>query len=103
MHKELNRDTADWRLRHACPACTYKLKDEKPLLYSLLFTMDGNDSLKRIHRREVDKEGNARASSEYADNRDVRGDFYLTREAVDAWANEAIHDVMAADMSAVSH
>jgi hypothetical protein len=29
----LGRDTGDWRLRHACPACMYKLKEELGLLF----------------------------------------------------------------------
>jgi hypothetical protein len=48
MQFALGRNSPDWRLRHACPACTYKLKNENSLLFSLLFTMDGNDSLKQI-------------------------------------------------------
>ncbi|KAF8344672.1 hypothetical protein F5887DRAFT_1062040 [Amanita rubescens] len=38
----------DWRVKNACPACTYKLKDELPMRFSMLIAMDGNDSLKRI-------------------------------------------------------
>src|SRR5271170_5260616 len=47
----LERDTPDWRLRNSCPACTYKLEGESPLKFSMLFTMDGNNSLKRVVRR----------------------------------------------------
>ena len=48
----LKRDDPGWRLRHACPACTYKLTGEAELEFSMLITMDGNDSLKRVQRRE---------------------------------------------------
>jgi hypothetical protein len=91
----LGRHSPDWRLRHACPACTYKLKDENHLIFSLLFTMDGNDSLKRILRRLLGEDDTPGPSSEYFDSRTVDDDFYLTREYVNEWANEAFEDLMA--------
>jgi hypothetical protein len=48
----LLRDTVDWRLRHLCPPCTYTLVGEEKLKFSMLYTGDGNDSLKRILRRK---------------------------------------------------
>ncbi|KAI6001444.1 hypothetical protein EDD15DRAFT_2361851 [Pisolithus albus] len=51
----LQRDSEDWRLKHACAACTYKLTDEPELKFKLLYVMDGNDSLKRILRRLPDE------------------------------------------------
>ena len=44
----LTQNTADYRLRHACPACTYCLEDEPKLIFSMLYTVDGNNSLKCI-------------------------------------------------------
>ncbi|KAF7965149.1 hypothetical protein HWV62_45386 [Athelia sp. TMB] len=90
----LGRDSPGWRLRHACPACTYKLQDEKPLLFSLLFTMDGNDSLKRIQRYTLDENGSSQHSAEAIDSRAVNDGLYLAREEVDKWANENIEDMM---------
>jgi hypothetical protein len=46
----LGRDSPNWRLRHTCPACSYKLEGEADLIFKMLITMDGNDSLKRILR-----------------------------------------------------
>ena len=46
----LERQVRDWRLRHCCPACTYKLEGEDHLKFEMLGTMDGNDSQKRILR-----------------------------------------------------
>lgn len=94
MQKALNRDSPYWRLRHACPACTYKLKDEENLLFSLLFTMDGNDSLKRIVWRILDDDGEPRPSSETIDSRQTHDDFYLARDEVNKWADEAFEDLM---------
>src|ERR1700690_4681092 len=48
----LQRNSPDWRLHHACPACTYKLEGENDLIFSMLLTFDGNDSLKCFLRRE---------------------------------------------------
>ena len=48
----LERDAADYRIKHLCPPCTYILEGEKKLKFSMLYTVDGNDSLKRILRRE---------------------------------------------------
>ncbi|KAI6145997.1 hypothetical protein BKA82DRAFT_4016156 [Pisolithus tinctorius] len=44
----LSRTSDDWHLQHACPACTYKLKDKPHLKFKILYAMDGNDSLKHI-------------------------------------------------------
>lgn len=49
----LERDSPNWRLRNARSACTYKLEDEPPLVFDMLVTMDGNDSLKRIVRKDI--------------------------------------------------
>ena len=35
-------------LKNLCSLCTYKLEDEEPLKFVMLYTIDGNDSLKRI-------------------------------------------------------
>ena len=48
----LERDSPYYRLRHTCPACSYKLEGEAELIFQMLVTMDGNDSLKRILRRD---------------------------------------------------
>ncbi|KAF8981798.1 hypothetical protein BDQ17DRAFT_1262683, partial [Cyathus striatus] len=46
LESALLQDQNNWRLQNACSACTYKLKDEAPLEFSMLFAMDGNDSAK---------------------------------------------------------
>ncbi|KAG6847569.1 hypothetical protein H0H93_007343 [Arthromyces matolae] len=95
----LLRDSPMWRLKHACPACTYKLEGEEQLVFDMLVTMDGNDSLKRILRRKaggVDEDGEEEsgASKELRDDRDVRGDYYLSRERVDRWAKERLQEML---------
>ncbi|KAG1872000.1 hypothetical protein C8R48DRAFT_670407 [Suillus tomentosus] len=53
VDKALRRGDPHWRLKHACPACTYKLQGEVPMKFSLLYAMDGNDSLKRVLKKST--------------------------------------------------
>ncbi|KAJ6470477.1 hypothetical protein C8R45DRAFT_1055093 [Mycena sanguinolenta] len=94
----LGRDS-NGRLKHACPACTYKLEGEDELIFDMLTTMDGNDSLKRVLRRE--KPGMAQEeadeptlakSSERLDNRDAGDGYYISRDRVDRWAKTCLAD-----------
>ncbi|KZP16157.1 hypothetical protein FIBSPDRAFT_749122 [Athelia psychrophila] len=95
----LGRDTPHWRLRHACPACMYKLQDEKKLLFELLFTMDGNDSLKRIVKYELGADGEPLRTCEGLDSRKVTDDLFLARDEVDKWAIERLQDLMGDDFT----
>ncbi|KAH7904942.1 hypothetical protein BJ138DRAFT_1118930 [Hygrophoropsis aurantiaca] len=92
VQETLQRQSPDWRLIHACPACTYTLKDEAKLVFKLLYAMDGNDSLKRVMRRspgdEDDDDTTPAVSSELPNTQSVPGDRYLSREFVDQFANE---------------
>jgi hypothetical protein len=60
--------------------------------------MDGNNSLKRFHRRErvpglagVDVPGE---SKERADSRKTPGTYYLEREEVDVWGEENLENML---------
>ncbi|KAG8752940.1 hypothetical protein FRC12_011728 [Ceratobasidium sp. 428] len=44
----LGRTDTDWHQKHKCPACSYELDDESPLRPRMMFSMDGNNSLKRL-------------------------------------------------------
>lgn len=79
--------------------CTYKLCDEEDLIFEMLATMDGGNSLKRILRRdtvvpshddECDGIPTVGASKERPDSRKVGTDYYLSRKQVDEWANESL-------------
>ena len=95
VQEALQRNSADWRLRNCCPACTYQLEGEKKLTFNLLFMMDGNDSLKRIRGRgpalNPDKEGEPtpRPSNERCDSRTCGEEYFLERERVDALGHAA--------------
>ncbi|KAJ7671816.1 hypothetical protein B0H14DRAFT_3538139 [Mycena olivaceomarginata] len=96
---ELKRDAPDWRLKNCCPACTYKLKGEMKLIFSMLTAMDGNDSLKRVLCKDktFDEEGNpTRGQSQRPDPRteEAGGDYWLTRGGVDRWSKEVIESLV---------
>ncbi|SJL09440.1 uncharacterized protein ARMOST_12818 [Armillaria ostoyae] len=95
----LGRDTPNWRALNACPSCTYKLEGEPPLKFAMLGTMDGNDSLKRVEKREseiIDDDGGARPgeSIERLDLRNGQGDYFIPRDKVEQWSKEAIGELL---------
>lgn len=98
VHQAISRSDPIWRLKHACPACTYTLKGEVPLKFSLLYTMDGNDSLKRVLKKLDSDDDNDDApprSAELPSTQVVRGDRYLSREYVDQFLADSPTDMMA--------
>ncbi|KAJ6493118.1 hypothetical protein C8R45DRAFT_1062043 [Mycena sanguinolenta] len=97
----LGRDAPKWRLKHACPACTYKLEGEEELIFSILTAMGGNDSLKRVLRRSKmdgsEEEPTLGPSREREDLRDGGGNYFLSREQVGKWAKDRLADVLPSD------
>jgi hypothetical protein len=77
--KALRRDEKRWRLKNICPCCSYKLTGEKELIFEMLITMDGNNSLKRIGK-------NTTSSKELLDPRQAPEDYYIGRSEVEEWA-----------------
>ncbi|KAJ3889517.1 hypothetical protein GG344DRAFT_51442 [Lentinula edodes] len=103
VQRALGRDTPNWRLINACPCCLYRIEGEPALRFQLLCTMDGNNSLKRLARKErigeVDgaDQSMGGTSKEHLDTRVVEGDYYLSREEVDQWSKESIQGIVHAD------
>ncbi|KAJ7064175.1 hypothetical protein C8F01DRAFT_1209381 [Mycena amicta] len=98
----LERDKPKWCLKHACPACMYTLEGEDDLIFKMLVTMDGNDSLKRVLRRErvVQEDGQEKVvgqSAEQEDNRDVGEGYFLTRARVNRWAKDRMGKLLPMD------
>ncbi|KAG2108078.1 hypothetical protein DEU56DRAFT_874537 [Suillus clintonianus] len=87
--ESLRHNTPDWHVKHACPACTYKLTDEPELTFSLLYAMDGNDSLKRVLRRSLDTDESLGTSSELPTGQQLASDRYLSRTFVDQFARDS--------------
>ncbi|KIJ89764.1 hypothetical protein K443DRAFT_15807 [Laccaria amethystina LaAM-08-1] len=96
----LGQEGANWRLQHACLACTHKLQDEPELEFSLLFCMDGNNSVKRIPRqapgiqKPEDDDITVGVSNKRPDLRKVEGDYYLSRKIVGCWGKESIDKLL---------
>lgn len=104
VDKAIGRDAPEWRLKNCCPACMYKLEGEAALVFSMLVTADGNDSLKRVLRRgahEYDDEGNPLPgkSNERPDPRlaGAGEPYFLSRERVDRWAKDRFKEFMTPD------
>ncbi|KAI0667165.1 hypothetical protein C8Q78DRAFT_932730, partial [Trametes maxima] len=76
----LGRDTPDWRVRNACPACCYKLVGEPEQTFSRMYCMDGNNSLKRMRPLGGRKVGDTHVFEE--------SDYYISKADVDKFANE---------------
>ncbi|OBZ77055.1 hypothetical protein A0H81_02986 [Grifola frondosa] len=76
----LGRNSPDWRVLNACPACSYKLKDEPKLRFGRMYCVDGNNSLKRIAQVGNRVAGDTRIYGE--------SDYFLSKEYVDRYANE---------------
>ncbi|KAJ7836943.1 hypothetical protein B0H13DRAFT_2422497 [Mycena leptocephala] len=95
----LGRDTPNWRLKNACPACLYKLEGEPSLEIPLMVTIDRNNSLSRWDKREkghVEDDGTwvPGASKERENDRALPGDYYLPREEVDRWSKDGVDELM---------
>ncbi|KAF7366585.1 hypothetical protein MSAN_00916000 [Mycena sanguinolenta] len=101
VNSALGRNTPNWRMKHACPACTYRLEGEDEMIFSILTTMDGNNSLKRVLRRSKtdgsEDEPTLGPSTEREDSRDGGEDYFLSREQVDRWAKDRVADILPTD------
>lgn len=104
VYEALHRGDPRWRLKHACPACTYKLQGEVPMKFSLLYAMDGNDSLKRVLKKstqdDLDTEDNsplAPCSSELPTTQFVGGDRYLLNDYIEQFSRDSPADMLSLD------
>ena len=84
VNEALHRDSPNWHLKHCCLACTYILEGEQPLKFSMLYALDGNDSLKRVQRKLLSEDGEANSTSiELPTSQVLSCPRYLSREFVD--------------------
>ncbi|KIJ58808.1 hypothetical protein HYDPIDRAFT_178002 [Hydnomerulius pinastri MD-312] len=88
----LRRNVPNWRLQNSYPSCTYVLEAEPGLKFSLLYTMDGNDSLKRAVKQEGEDEDEDTSTDtpgeEVLPGQSLGCNRYLTCEEVDVYAND---------------
>ncbi|THU80673.1 hypothetical protein K435DRAFT_823619 [Dendrothele bispora CBS 962.96] len=79
VKKALHRDDPDWRILNACPSCQTEVVGEDTLQVRMLLTMDGNNSLKCMSRRENPSEqGILGRDRERPDSREGGEDYYLS-------------------------
>lgn len=92
LAKALNRDTVNYEVANACPACTFTLEEEESLKYSLLVAMDGNNSLKRAGRKKYDRDDKGKRIKGTVIEREMgktyESDVYLSEEFVDKFKYE---------------
>ncbi|KAJ7936025.1 hypothetical protein B0H13DRAFT_1853726 [Mycena leptocephala] len=101
VDKAIGQDAPDWRLKNCCPTCMYKLEGEVELVFSMLVTADGNDSLKRVLRRganEYDDEGNpipVQSNERFDPRAAMAGEpYFLSREKVNRWVKDRFKEFM---------
>ncbi|KAI0753042.1 hypothetical protein C8Q80DRAFT_1342386 [Daedaleopsis nitida] len=78
VQQALGRDAPNWRVLHACPACSYKLDGETPAMYERMVVMDGNNSLKRV----------ATGTRKVGDTCKFNSEYYLPPDVVERFAGE---------------
>ncbi|KAI5990606.1 hypothetical protein EDD15DRAFT_2388740 [Pisolithus albus] len=91
VRQALQCDQPDWRLKHCCPACTYKLQDEPAMRFKMLFAQDGNDSLKRVATRVLDgnlDDTGPQAATLPTSDYTLHHEQYLTPEFVETFASD---------------
>ncbi|KAG1844376.1 hypothetical protein F4604DRAFT_1884456 [Suillus subluteus] len=91
--ESLQRNSPDWRLKHACPMCRYELSDEEQLTFSTLYAMDGNNSVEM----NPDGDESLRPSSELPTGQQLTSDRYLSHAFVDQFAWDSAHTTTAVD------
>ena len=84
VDEALHCDSPSWHLKHCCLACTYILQGEQPLKFSILYALDGNDSLKRVQRKLLSEDGEANSISiKLPTSQVLSSPQYLSRDFVD--------------------
>ncbi|KAF9231234.1 hypothetical protein BU15DRAFT_90967 [Melanogaster broomeanus] len=73
----LGRDTPNWHVLNACPACTFTLEDEPLLKFKRMYVMDGGNSTKSMANTQ-----------EEGDTCDYTSDYLLPKTFIDTFAHE---------------
>ena len=93
VQKALKHNDPNWRLKHACPACTNKLQNQLHLIFNMLIAMDGNDSFKCLLRRTPPDDLNITGpSNEHKDTCSVPRDYYISCEDINVYACELVEE-----------
>lgn len=74
------------RLQRVCPACFNRVPGEEEQEFSVLLSIDGNNSLKRIS-------STIRGKEELSDSRSIRSNRWLASDEVDQFKDEVLNTV----------
>jgi hypothetical protein len=81
----------------------YKLEGQEKLIFDILVTMDGNNSLTHVLRRDkvhlggdtgADAEFMLGKSKEYMNTRDTDDNYYREQEKVNKWSKQCIAEMI---------
>ncbi|KAF7371676.1 hypothetical protein MVEN_00023800 [Mycena venus] len=86
----------------------YELVEEEEMMFSMLFAMDGNESLRRVFRKASNPDGSVDIdeetgrplpgkSKERTDDRDAGENYWVLRDKVDKWAKERVANLLPRD------
>ena len=87
----------------SCDSPDWCLKNKEPLLFKMLYAMDGNNSLQHVLRwsSSGDDDEILGPLCEHQNFQQVPGDHYLSRDYVDKWATRVLQEMMGVDPGAV--
>ena len=83
---EVLRYNSSNRLPRVCPACFNRVQGEQEQEFSVLLSIDGNNSLKRIS-------STIRGMEELSDSRSIRSNRWLASDEVDQFKDEVLNTV----------
>ncbi|KAJ3717365.1 hypothetical protein C8R42DRAFT_644620 [Lentinula raphanica] len=108
VRSHLGRRGRDWRMLNACPSCQYQLREDENLDVRMIISMDGNDSLRRVERKEdiLQEQGSSgeattQVSRERIDFRVAGADYFVSREETQAWDEDNWAEVRSEQADAV--
>ncbi|KAF9470952.1 hypothetical protein BDN70DRAFT_909448 [Pholiota conissans] len=77
----LKRDDPRWKQQNVCPPCLYRIEDEPTMKFSMLVSMDGNNSLKLV-------DSTFKAGTVRDDDRKLDSFRWISAEDVDIFKDE---------------
>lgn len=107
--KCLGREGRSWRIANACACCQHRLKEDPALEVRMLAEVDGNDTMKRVERKEdvfrEQEEAGAELptrSKERIDRRIAGDQYLLSRAETDYWDEDNWANIQADAVNFVS-
>ena len=77
----LKEDTPNWRMLNVCPPCLYVLEGEEELEFSIMTSVDGNQSLKLVDHAY-------RSGTPRRDHRQPNSELWISPQEVDEFQDD---------------